>query len=208
VPAEPTLEQEHILFGEGVPVVIGVDEVGRGAMAGPVCVGVCAIEPVSSFPPGLRDSKLLSARRRAELYPLVRGWGMTAVGHATAGEVDAHGITACLGLAAKRALVALHEAGVPVGQAAVLLDGAHDWLNPALVHKLAVTTLVKADQSCASVAAASVVAKVERDELMALLAAEHPAYGWDSNKGYGSAIHMSAIRERGVTEFHRKTWVK
>ena len=197
------------LFGSGASVIIGVDEVGRGAMAGPVMVGVCAITPsITDFPVGLRDSKMLSAPTREKLAPIVVVWAPTAVGAASAAEIDELGITACLGLAAKRALIALHEAGVPVGEAVVLLDGAHDWLNPALTSKLHVVTRVKADQDCAVVAAASVVAKVERDALMVALDTDFPQYGWASNKGYGAALHMEAIRTAGVTVHHRQTWVK
>ena len=178
-------------------------------MAGPVMVGVCAITSViTDFSAGLRDSKMLSAPKRESLAPILMDWAPTAVGAASAAEIDALGITACLGLAAKRALIALHGVGVPVGESVVLLDGAHDWLNPALVSKLRVITRVKADQDCAVVAAASVVAKVQRDALMIELDADHPHYGWASNKGYGAAIHMQAIRTVGVTVHHRQTWVK
>lgn len=207
--SDPTLDVEVSLFVSGASVIIGIDEVGRGAMAGPVMVGVCAITPaMTDFPTGLRDSKMLSAPKREKLAPVVVSWAPTAVGAASASEIDELGITACLGLAAKRALIALHEAGVPVGESTVLLDGAHDWLNPALTSKLRVITRVKADQDCAVVAAASVVAKVERDALMVALHEEHPDYGWASNKGYGAAIHMDAIRTIGVTIHHRQTWVK
>jgi ribonuclease HII len=209
VVSDPTLEVERALFAGGASVIIGIDEVGRGAMAGPVMVGVCAItRVVDTFPAGLRDSKMLSAPKRELLAPILTGWAPTAVGSASAAEIDALGITVCLGRAAKRALIALHEAGVPVGDSTVLLDGAHDWLNPALTSKLRVITRVKADQDCAVVAAASVVAKVERDALMVQLDVQHPEYGWASNKGYGAAIHMQAIRTVGVTGYHRKTWVK
>ena len=200
---------EVSLFGSGASVIIGIDEVGRGAMAGPVMVGVCAITPaITDFPVGLRDSKMLSAPKREKLAPVLLDWAPTAVGAASASEIDELGITACLGLAAKRALIALHEVGVPVGESVVLLDGAHDWLNPALTSKLRVVTRVKADQDCAVVAAASVVAKVQRDALMVALDVDFPAYGWASNKGYGAAIHMDAIRTVGVTVHHRQTWVK
>ena len=200
---------EVSLFGRGASVIIGIDEVGRGAMAGPVMVGVCAITPaITDFPVGLRDSKMLSAPKREKLAPVLLDWAPTAVGAASAAEIDELGITACLGLAAKRALIALHEVGVPVGESVVLLDGAHDWLNPALTSKLRVVTRVKADQDCAVVAAASVVAKVQRDALMVALDVDFPAYGWASNKGYGAAIHMDAIRTVGVTVHHRQTWVK
>jgi ribonuclease HII len=130
------------------------------------------------------------------------------VGEASAAEIDEHGITACLGLAARRALIQLHEAGIPVGEATVLLDGAHDWLNPALSSKLPVITRVKADQDCAVVSAASIVAKVTRDELMVSLDIQHPEYGWASNKGYGAAVHMEAIKTIGLTPYHRASWVK
>lgn len=209
MPVDPTLAVEHELFAAGAPLVIGIDEVGRGAMAGPVMVGVCAIRAgVTDFPPGLRDSKLVSEKKRVALDPLVREWGVTAVGQASANEIDDLGITACLGLAARRALIELHEAGVPVGTATVLLDGAHDWLNPALSSTLKVVTRVKADQDCAAVAGASIVAKVTRDMLMVQLDAEHPQYGWASNKGYGAAVHMEAIRTLGTTPYHRLSWVK
>ena len=209
MPAEPTLDVEQELFASGSTLIIGIDEVGRGAMAGPVMVGVCALRPgKTDFPAGLRDSKLVSEKKRISLFPEVREWAPTAVGEASAAEIDDLGITACLGLAARRALIQLHEAGIPVGEATVLLDGAHDWLNPALSSKLPVITRVKADQDCAVVSAASIVAKVTRDELMVSLDAEHPEYGWASNKGYGAAVHMDAIKTIGLTPYHRASWVK
>jgi len=209
MPAEPTQDVEQELFAAGSTLIIGIDEVGRGAMAGPVMVGVCALGPgVTEFPAGLRDSKLVSEKKRVSLFPEVQQWAPTAVGEATAAEIDELGITACLGLAARRALILLHEAGVAVGEATILLDGSHDWLNPALASKLPVVTRVKADQDCAVVSAASIVAKVTRDALMVTLDAEHPEYGWASNKGYGAAVHMEAIKTRGLTPYHRASWVK
>jgi ribonuclease HII len=209
VVAEPTLDVELELFASGSSLIIGIDEVGRGAMAGPVMVGVCALTPgITEFPAGLRDSKLVSEKKRSSLFPEVQQWAPTAVGEASAAEIDELGITACLGLAARRALILLHEVGVPVGEATVLLDGAHDWLNPALSSKLPVVTRVKADQDCAVVSAASIVAKVTRDELMVSLDADHPQYGWASNKGYGAAVHMDAIKTIGLTPYHRASWVK
>ena len=97
---------------------------------------------------------------------------------------------------------------MPVGHAQLILDGSHDWLSPALASPLPITTAVKADQNCASVAAASVAAKVERDALMAELAVGFEEFGWASNKGYGSAEHMRLIAEQGPTPHHRVTWVK
>ena len=99
------------MFASGARLIIGMDEVGRGALAGPVAVGVCAISVADDFPEGLRDSKLISAQRRVALDPLVRAWGACAVGEASAAEIDELGITRCLGLAGHRALVALHELG-------------------------------------------------------------------------------------------------
>ena len=209
MPAEPTLHVEQELFASGSTLIIGIDEVGRGAMAGPVMVGACALRPgITDFPAGLRDSKLVSEKKRISLFPAVQEWAPTAVGEASAAEIDELGITACLGLAARRALIQLHDAGIPVGEATVLLDGAHDWLNPALSNKLPVVTRVKADQDCAVVSAASIVAKVTRDELMVSLDTQHPDYGWASNKGYGAAMHMDAIKTIGLTPYHRASWVK
>jgi ribonuclease HII len=191
--------------------VIGVDEVGRGALAGPVGVGLCviAVESIKPFPKGLRDSKMLSEPNRERLAPLAAAWALdSAVGLAGADEIDSLGIIACLGLAGKRALAVLHERGIDVANAVVLLDGSHDWLSPALRSPLNVITRVKADRDCASVAAASVVAKVHRDRLMIDRHPSSPAYGWDSNKGYASAAHLAAIVEHGPTEFHRHTWLR
>ena len=205
--AEPTLDAETRFFDEGASLIIGMDEVGRGALAGPVAVGVCAISRVAEFPTGLRDSKLLSEKRRVTLDPLVRDWGHCAVGSATAQEIDELGISRCLGLAGHRALTALFDAGVAVGEAMVLLDGKHDWLTPVLRSPLRVTTRIKADQDCAVVAGASVVAKVWRDALMVALAAENPEFGWESNKGYGAKSHLDAIARRGPSPWHRRTWL-
>ena len=209
MPVDPTLDREQAMFAAGASVVIGLDEVGRGAMAGPVMVGACAITAsVGDFPVGLRDSKLVSEKKRLALDPLVREWGVIAVGAASPQEIDQYGITFSLGLAGKRALALLFEAGVPVGDAQLILDGSHDWLSPALASPLPITTAVKADQNCASVAAASVAAKVERDALMATLAEDFAEFGWASNKGYGSADHMRLLAEQGPTVHHRVTWVK
>ena len=207
--ADPTLEIESLLHAGGARLVIGCDEVGRGAIAGPVAVGLCVVDvSVGVMPVGLRDSKLLSEKRREELAPLARTWSLfSAVGLATAAGVDEIGIIRSLGLAGKRALVSLHNAGAPVRDAVVLLDGSHDWLTPALVSPLPVTTRIKADRDCASVAAASVIAKVHRDRLMIDAHTATPGYGWASNKGYGSADHFAAIAEFGATDFHRRTWL-
>lgn len=213
--ADPTLRMERTLFRDGAALVIGCDEVGRGAIAGPVAVGLGVFLPdVRRMPKGLRDSKLLSEQRREELHPEVLGWAPhSAVGLADNAEVDALGIIPGLGLAAVRALEALVVSGVPVEAAVLVLDGSHDWLTPALADwpdtsRPRVITRVKADRDCASVAAASVLAKVHRDRLMVEADAVHPGYEWTSNKGYASATHYAAIDRQGASALHRWSWLR
>ena len=206
---DPTLEVETELHAAGARYVIGCDEVGRGAIAGPVAVGLAVVDGgVGSQPEGLRDSKMLSEKRREALAPLAAGWALySAVGLASADEVDRIGIIASLALAGKRALVQLHTAGVAVMDSVILLDGSHDWLSPSLTTPLRVQTRVKADRDCASVAAASVISKVHRDRLMIDADDVHPGYGWVGNKGYGSAAHFEAIGRLGPSAMHRHTWL-
>ena len=207
---DPTLDVERALLAAGATCVIGVDEVGRGALAGPVGVGVAVVNASArAFPAGLRDSKMLTESRRELLAPLAAAWALhSAVGLASPLEVDRLGIIAALGLAGKRALGQLNAAGVDITGAVVLLDGNDDWLNKALGTPLNVVTRVRADQDCASVAAASVIAKVHRDALMVEADAATPGYQWAGNKGYGSAAHMAAIALLGPTLLHRKSWLK
>lgn len=217
----PDLRTERALLRSGARVVVGMDEVGRGALAGPVTVGAVAVDLTTrTCPQGVADSKLLTAAARQRLLPTLGRWGLArAVGHAGPQEVDRFGIIGALRLAGRRAVDALD---VPVDL--VLLDGSHDWLStpaeldlfeagdPAAAEasdpwsRIAVRTMVKADQRCASVAAASVLAKCRRDALMVELAREHPPYGWDENKGYGSADHVDALRRLGPTAAHRTSW--
>lgn len=205
---DPTLAFEHECFRAGAQLVIGMDEVGRGAIAGPVAVGAHVVTSgTQSFPEGLRDSKLLSEVRREALAPLVTAWGAGEVGYASAEEIEARGIGWALGEAGRRALLALHEAGVPVSQAVVLVDGSHDWLTPVLRAPLDVRTRVGADRECASVAAASIRAKVDRDARMRAAHDAHPHYAWASNKGYGAAAHYAGIAEHGLTSLHRSSWI-
>ena len=207
---DPTLDVERALLAAGATCVIGVDEVGRGALAGPVGVGVAVVNASArAFPAGLRDSKMLTESRRELLAPLAAAWALhSAVGLASPLEVDRLGIIAALGLAGKRALGQLYAAGVDITGAVVLLDGNDDWLNKALGTPLNVVTRVRADQDCASVAAASVIAMVHRDALMVEADAATPGYQWAGNKGYGSAAHMAAIALLGPTLLHRKSWLK
>jgi len=205
-----SLAHERVLWDAGAIIVAGIDEVGRGALAGPVSVGVCALGPCDVWPEGLADSKELTRAARERLAaPLAEYGAARAVGHASAEEIDAVGIIAALRLAALRALA---EVG-PVD--AILLDGKHDWLSapPATLLDEAepvavppVRMVIKGDTLCASIAAASVLAKVERDAIMRAAHGEHPEFGWEGNKGYGAAGHLDAIREHGPTPWHRRSW--
>lgn len=211
----PSLRLEKKLLGEGRLTVIGMDEVGRGAIAGPVAVGVAAVTiDVGRVPQGLADSKLLTAARREALDPVVRRWTRTAVGMASATVVDQQGIVPALGQAGAAAIRTLVDDGLSLDGAVVVLDGSFDWLTRAVPASLRqptdpieVVVRVKADRDCASVAAASVVAKVARDALMTAAHDEAPHYAWASNKGYGSTAHYDAIRSLGAHALHRKSWL-
>ncbi len=213
---KPSLRVERLLQRQGHRLLAGMDEVGRGALAGPVSVGVVIIdETVRSAPVGVKDSKLLTEAARSRLVPRIQRWAVAhAVGHASADEIDAMGLMAALRLAGVRALDA-----IGVVPDLVILDGNHDWLTaPTEVGLFAfaddlggpatppVTTMIKADMKCSSVAAASVLAKVERDELMVRLGSEHPAYGWAFNKGYSAPEHIDALARVGPCELHRRSW--
>jgi ribonuclease HII len=212
---KPSLRVERALQRDGHRVLAGMDEVGRGALAGPVSVGVVLIdETCRSAPTGVKDSKLLTPAARVAMVPKIRRWCLAhAVGHASPAEIDEIGIIAALRLAGCRALTA-----VGVVPDLVILDGNHDWLTaPAEVGLFAfadesgpttppVTTMIKADLKCSSVAAASVLAKVERDQLMVALSDEHPAYGWALNKGYSAPEHLDALARLGPCELHRRSW--
>lgn len=208
MPTEPTLDRERELFAAGARLVIGVDEVGRGAIAGPVVVGVAVIGDPAPFPEGLRDSKLLSEKKRESLIEPIDRWARAlAVGEASAAEIDEHGVVSALSRAAERAFASLAIGGLDVTGGSVILDGSHNWLSRSLVPPLSIEVRAKADRDCAVVAAASVWAKVSRDRFMSTSASEGDPYLWSSNKGYGSAAHFDAIRRWGVTSLHRSTWL-
>ena len=201
-----TLERELL---RDFPLIIACDEVGRGALAGPVCVGTTMVDATSgACPEGLRDSKLVSELKRPALAERAATWAHhSSVGWASAAEVDSEGIIRALGLAAVRAIADLASQGVDVGAALVILDGSHDYISREWAGPIAVRPVVKADRDCASAAAASVIAKVARDTLMVELHQESPVYAWERNKGYGSAVHRDAIREHGASAHHRHTWL-
>lgn len=208
----PTLELERRLLEE-FPFVIGLDEVGRGALAGPVTVGASIIDADvarGEVPDGLRDSKLVSEKRRPEVAERTAAWVRgTALGWATPGEVDERGILGALGLAALRAVIGMREQGFPVESAVHLLDGDRDYLSRVAFDQLGrldVRTVVKGDRDRAAISAASIAAKVARDALMVGLHEGFEAYAWDRNKGYASAAHREAIRAHGLTAHHRQSW--
>ena len=208
----PNLRRERELLRGGATTVAGIDEVGRGSIAGPVAVGVAVVtSDTPTAPTGLNDSKLLSPARREELLPRLREWAFRwSVGSASPAEIDQWGIMTGLRLAALRALA---DVG-PVD--AVILDGSHDWLSGGGQDELfppvpqvvipQVATRVKADQSCSAVAAASVLAKVARDQQMVELHQLDPRYDWASNKGYASATHTQALVRFGPSAHHRRSW--
>lgn len=205
----PTIAHERALLAEA-PLVFALDEVGRGALAGPVTIGASVVDAEAvacTVPEGLRDSKLVPAGRRADVAVRAAAWvRASALGWATAAEVDEIGIIRALGLAAVRALASLEEQGYAPAAGVVLLDGNHDYISPVRGAGLDIRTVVKGDRDCASLAAASVIAKVARDGLMTGLHDELPVYEWASNKGYASATHRAAIREHGLSAHHRRSW--
>jgi ribonuclease HII len=218
VSTAPTLRVEReILRRHGARWLAAIDEVGRGALGGPVTVGVVLVDlQTPSAPSGVRDSKLLSPQARERLVPRLQRWAPAwAVAHASADEIDAIGILRALRLAGERAFAQL-----PERPDHVLLDGNYDWVSrpaPALFDEDGsvadgweepppVTVRIKADLTCSSVAAASVLAKTTRDRMMVELAERFPAYGWDVNKGYASPEHLDALRRHGPCELHRRSW--
>lgn len=203
----------------------GIDEVGRGAIAGPLAVGIAVIDGTEGEPPaGLTDSKQLTPRRREAMFDELSAWPAAwAVGMASAEEIDQEGLTPALRLAAFRALEALGEQGF--SPRLLLLDGSFDYLSAptdlfadANADQSAsavsassqaeipreVTTVVKGDGKSVVIAAASVLAKVTRDRLMSDLS--DPGYGWAKNKGYASAQHLQAIAQMGLEIDHRLSW--
>lgn len=194
---EPCPHYERDL-ARGRPV-IGVDEVGRGPLAGPV-VAAAAYLPSGHGIEGLRDSKALTEKRREKLAPIILSEARIALGAVSAAEIDSLGIEPATKLAMRRAVDALG----PIEGAVAIVDGN----RPPDFGPLDVITEIKADASCPSVSAAAVVAKVTRDRAMIRLGQRYEAYGWHTNKGYGSAAHRAAIVEQGVTAHHRRSFLK
>ena len=185
---------EEASLRSGATCVVGVDEVGRGPLAGPVTAAAVRLDPFR-LPEGLRDSKVMSAAARERLFDWLMEHAMVSVAHASVEEIDRLNILRASHLAMERAVAAL-----PADHA--LVDGN------LIPRGLACTSLaiIKGDARCLSIAAASVVAKVTRDRIMVDLAQQHPPYGWDRNMGYPTKAHRQALLDFGVTPFHRRSF--
>ena len=183
---------------EGYTVICGVDEAGRGPLAGPVCAAA-VILPNHLELPGLNDSKKLSDKKRRELFPLIKEHAVAyGIGLASHEEIDEINILQATYLAMERAIAQLE------GKADLaLIDG-----NRAKNFGLPVKTIVKGDSLSASIAAASILAKVTRDDIMEAYAQEFPGYGFEIHKGYGTKAHYAALTELGASPIHRKTFLK
>lgn len=207
--AIPTLDLERTLAAD-YRWVISCDEVGRGALAGPVVVGAAFFrldELPDTVPDGLRDSKLIPEPKRHDVAERASAWvHASALGRAEAADVDRIGIIGALGLAAVRAIDALGHLELDPAEGIVLLDGNHDYISPAGGWAYRVRPVIKGDRDCASASAASVLAKVSRDDEMILLHEGEPVYEWSQNKGYGSAAHRAAIDAHGISRHHRASW--
>lgn len=212
----PTLQTESRLFERGNRFVIGIDEVGRGAIAGPVAVGIALIDKrnqnLNNWPEKLQDSKLMTPKSRQEIQAELSSWvSGFQVGYAENSEIDDLGITEALRVAASRALSqlllddALKSAMVTDG-CVILLDGSHNWLGKHAAG-LEVDIQVKADTHCVSVASAAVLAKLARDSLMEQAHLTYPEYGFSGHKGYASKAHIEALRSLGPSAIHRLTWL-
>ena len=194
----PGLHVERELWDAGHEVVVGVDEVGRGAWAGPLSVGA-AVLPRDRRVYKVRDSKMLTFDQREKLFDRLTEWcAAWCVGHASQEECDELGMSAAQKLAAKRAIE-----GLGVGEpSAVLVDGQWDFVGGGRSHRI-----IKGDAGCLSIATASVIAKVTRDRLMQQEAEHFPAYDFDKNKGYPCPRHKAALAAFGPTSIHRRAWI-
>jgi ribonuclease HII len=205
----PDLSEERMLQAQGHGWVVGLDEVGRGAWAGPVTVGAALVDrsaTEASMPRWLRDSKQLSEARRESIFEEVGQWcAAWSIGHASPEECDAWGMSKALKLASQRAL-----AGLSQQPDALVVDGPINLLRGAPgepdLFSGPVRTIPGGDARCASVAAASVLAKVVRDRLMRQEADHFPPYAFERNKGYPSPVHQMALRGYGLTSIHRRSW--
>jgi ribonuclease HII len=190
------IEDSH--FENGIQIICGVDEAGRGPLAGPVCAAAVILPPHADIP-GLNDSKKLSDKRRRELFPIIKETAVAyGIGIATHEEIDEINILQATYLAMERAIQALS-----VKPELALIDG-----NRARDFGIPVETVVKGDSRSASIAAASILAKVTRDDMMLELADTYPQYGFEIHKGYGTKAHYAALDEHGISPIHRMSFLK
>jgi ribonuclease HII len=190
------IENEH--FAKGVKLICGVDEAGRGPLAGPVCAAAVILPPNLQIP-GLNDSKKLTDKKRRELFPIIKEQAIAyGIGFASHQEIDEINILQATYLAMERAIAALQ-----VRPELALIDG-----NRAKDFGIPVQTVVKGDSRSASIAAASVLAKVTRDDLLLELAEQYPQYGFEIHKGYGTKAHYEALTAHGPSPVHRMTFLK
>ncbi len=209
------LEFERDLI-DGGAVVVGIDEVGRGALAGPLLVGAATLRTCVDPPEGLDDSKRLSPVTRTSLVEPLREWvDGWSIGVVSAAEIDEWGMRLALAVGATRALEGLRSTPTHA-----LVDGPFNLLSATLEFRgavvstcpplryegMAATTIVGGDARSATIAAAAVLAKVARDSMMVELSGEFAEYGWERNKGYGAPEHMEAIRRWGLCVHHRASW--
>ena len=191
-------EIEQTYFEQGIQIICGVDEAGRGPLAGPVCAAA-VILPANAQIPGLNDSKKLSDKKRRELYPIIKeqaiAYGIAFADHK---EIDEINILQATYLAMERAIQQLS-----VKPELALVDG-----NRAKDFGVPVQTVVHGDSLSASIAAASVLAKVTRDDYMLQMAEEHPGYDFEIHKGYGTKAHYAALTEKGPSSIHRMSFLK
>ena len=191
-------EIENSVRNEGFEIICGVDEAGRGPLAGPVCAAA-VILPMNLDIPGLTDSKKLTDKKRRELFPVIKEQAIAyGIGLASHEEIDEINILQATYLAMERALAQL-----AVKPDIALIDG-----NRAKDFGLPVRTVVKGDSLSMNIAAASILAKVTRDDLMLEQAEKYPEYGFEVHKGYGTKAHYEALRAHGASDIHRKTFLK
>ena len=190
----PDFSHETIALSQGALHVVGVDEVGRGPLAGPVTAAAVRLDP-ARIPAGLRDSKQLTAARREALFPEIMACAEVSIAHATVEEIDSLNILRASHLAMERAI-----AGLAADHA--LIDG--NLIPRGLA--IPATAIIKGDAKCLSIAAASIIAKVTRDRIMVDLAQHFPGYGWAQNAGYPTKAHLKALLILGVTPWHRRSF--
>jgi ribonuclease HII len=192
----PDFTFETAALARGFSAVVGVDEVGRGPLAGPVTAAAVLLNP-ARIPPGLNDSKALTAARRDALFAAIMDMAEVSVAHASVEEIDSLNILRASHLAMERAVT-----GLVTNADHALIDGNMIPRNLSC----SAEAVVKGDARCLSIAAASIIAKVTRDRIMVDLAQQHPGYGWEVNAGYPTPAHLRALLDFGITPHHRRSF--